>query len=195
MLVKRTLIARISRFLDDMLTTTWRGDAFTAILEIGALTREIMYRMIMYHKDTSYLSLNDENVFGYLSAANIVKFNEVQDLCESYYLNTLTVENCLERWMLGRRYNTSRPLMIAAQQMFGKNIHHCIKIESFFALKHRAVYRLLRSDDIDLYSEEIIFEAIIRWIHYDVDNRFQHFPYLISAVRFDYVKLSVRLRL
>lgn len=191
MLVKCRVIERISSQLGAILADSWRRGAYDAVIDVNELTRNVLRRMIKYHRDPSQIVLNDTNVYEYLKASIIVGFTAIEELCKRYYENTVTIENCIERWALRGRYSTT-DLKSAALIMFAQNFHQCMRLESFFALKADAVCRLLRKDFVEPYSEELIFEAIIQWIHYDVDNRFKHFPKLMETVRIDFVKLSVR---
>lgn len=191
MLVKCSVIERISSRLGQFLADSWRRGAYDAVIDVNQLTRNVLRRMIKYHRDSSQIVLNDTNVHEYLRASIIVGFTAIEQLCKEYYENTLAIENCVERWLLRGRHTTTA-LRTAALIMFAQNLHQCMRLPSYFALKADALCRLLRKDFVEPYSEELIFEAIIQWIHYDVDNRFQYFPQLMETLRIDFVKLSVR---
>lgn len=43
---------------------------------------------------------------------------------------------------------------------------------------------LLRDDELNVRTEEIVFEAIKTWTDYDRENRAQYVPELLTTVRF-----------
>lgn len=54
--------------------------------------------------------------------------------------------------------------------------------EEFLGLDVRDVVELVRKDELHVHTEEVVFEAVLRWTRCD-DARRQHLPLLLSHVR------------
>jgi hypothetical protein len=58
-------------------------------------------------------------------------------------------------------------------------------------MKVEALEFLLANDDLFVYSEEVVFNAIAKWIRHDEVMRKQQFSRLMHLVRFEQIKSSV----
>lgn len=43
--------------------------------------------------------------------------------------------------------------------------------------------KLLASDDLNVESEQLVYDAVIDWVKYDVTERKQHLAHLLALVR------------
>ena len=58
-----------------------------------------------------------------------------------------------------------------------------LKSNEFLALHVDELVEILSSDDLNVKNEEIVFDAILRWINHDPENRKQYIINLLKCVR------------
>ena len=50
---------------------------------------------------------------------------------------------------------------------------------------------LLRNDELNVNTEEIIFNALVRWTKHDLEHRICNIPTLLSCIRFGLLNTQV----
>lgn len=143
---------------------------------------------------TGTIELTDENVDGIVAAASLMRLACLEELCEEYLIRTLDRSNCLELLLLATQYRYNG-LIERADILVMDSFQHFINDEKFLHVKVDALVMLLKNDLIFVYSEDVIFEAIVRWIDFDEDDRRSSFQTLMSFVRFDQLNLTVQISL
>lgn len=58
-----------------------------------------------------------------------------------------------------------------------------MKNQEFLLLSADDVAKLLESDDLNIPDEEIVFQALMSWLQYDLDNRRKDVGRLLGLVR------------
>ena len=62
--------------------------------------------------------------------------------------------------------------------------------EDFLALSSDQLECLLSMDGLKVKKEEEVFEAVVKWVRYDVEHRQRHFVNILSCVRFPFVSTT-----
>lgn len=69
-----------------------------------------------------------------------------------------------------------------------------IQNQEFLLLPTAEIVKLLSSDDINVPDEETIFQALMMWVRYDVQNRQQDLGLLLAFIRLPLLPPQVRER-
>lgn len=67
------------------------------------------------------------------------------------------------------------------------------KNQEFHQLTAEQLAQLLKSDDLNVPTEEDVFHALMAWIQYDFDAREKFIPELLGLIRLPLLPPSVRL--
>lgn len=142
---------------------------------------------------TGTVQLTNDNVDGIVAAASLMQLDNLAELCETYLLGTLNRSNFLEWLWLASHYRYKR-LKEQSDTFVVDNFQQFVHDLEFLHTKIEALEMLLKHDELYVYSEDAIFDALIRWIEYDENNRKSLLKQLMSFVRFDQLPLSVGLK-
>lgn len=74
-------------------------------------------------------------------------------------------------------------LVESCEKFIQQYFHEVSLSEEFSNLPFREVLDLVRRDELHVTSEEIVFEAVIRWVKKDPETRKEHMPVLLSKIR------------
>ena len=81
-------------------------------------------------------------------------------------------------------------LAICAREYMEKHFTNVSHGDEFSQMEFTHVSELLASNELNVEKEEIVFDALLRWIHYDLENRREHMCTLIQPIRFGLLSLS-----
>lgn len=139
---------------------------------------------------TNAIDINENNVDRMLAAASLLQFQTVEKKCIEQLMFGMNETNCLGIWLLADQYQHILDRDIAfemALELFRIVSHE----EEFVNLNVEPLEMLLGHDDLNVYSEEDVFEALQRWIIYDAEARKPVFERLFTVVRVDHLKEAV----
>lgn len=57
------------------------------------------------------------------------------------------------------------------------------KNQEFYQLSAEQLATLLKSDDLNVPTEQDVFHALMAWVQYDFDGRDKHIPELLGLIR------------
>lgn len=69
------------------------------------------------------------------------------------------------------------------------------KNQEFFQLNPEQFANLLKSDDLNVPSEQDVFHALIEWCQYDQTNREKNIPDLLALIRLPLLHPAVNMKL
>lgn len=55
--------------------------------------------------------------------------------------------------------------------------------DEFLHLPLEELNSIILEDELNVKSEEVVWEAVLRWVNYDPDNRWQHTVKLMGSIR------------
>ena len=128
------------------------------------------------------LDLNNNNVQHLLSGASLLQLDAVKDACENFLLRKLHPTNCITVKSLADTFSCEK-LLDAANSFLEKNFVEVSNSEEFFQLSCEGILDLISKDDLNVHSEEQVFESVLRWVKQDVEKRKNHLPLLLEQVR------------
>ena len=150
-------------------------------ITISGVDKDSM-EQIMHFIYTGEITLDWNNVEPILQSANLMLVQSVKDACSRFLESRLTVKNCIGIQGLAETYACTKLWEIANTFIF-QNFPHVAESEEFLNLNEKQVEVLFQSDDISVENEERVYEALLGWIKYDLENRRELFPNLMEYIR------------
>jgi len=135
---------------------------------------------------TSKVDINEENVQAITEAASILQLPQIVDACSNVMTQLLTPGNCLGICDFAYGHGCV-DLRQTAEQFVMDCFVDVAQGEEFCLLPFDEVANLLSSDVLNVSSEEQVFEAMLRWVQFDLTNRTQHISKLLNCIRLVYI--------
>ena len=128
------------------------------------------------------LELQEENVESLMSAACLLQLQTVTDACCSFFRKLLHPSNCIGIKLFADAQSCLQ-LRDFAQRFTEENIQEVMNNQEFLLLPPRELECILASDDLNVPSEEVIFQALMDWINFDFSTRKNDAARLLACVR------------
>ncbi|XP_068747678.1 kelch-like protein 3 [Montipora capricornis] len=110
---------------------------------------------------------------------------------EDFIQRRIHVSNCLSLQSLLKKYQTfSSSIQEEVEDFVLDNFMAVCKEDEFLSLPADSVCELFENDCLRVKSEEMVFEAALRWIGHDSSYRKQFIPNLFEKVRFELISSS-----
>ncbi|KAM7029986.1 kelch-like protein 10 [Acridotheres tristis] len=164
-----------------ILFTNW-DSADKMVYQIPGISAEMMGLIINYAY-TGTVPITEDNVESLLAAADQFNVMGIVSLCCEFLSSRLCFENCIGICRLTDYYHC--PDLRAAACVY--ILHHFEEVsqvsEEFLDLSAEELAHIIEKDELNVRREEAVFEAVLRWITHDPQNRRQHIACLLSKVR------------
>uniref|UniRef100_A0A8U7NPW2 Uncharacterized protein n=1 Tax=Corvus moneduloides TaxID=1196302 RepID=A0A8U7NPW2_CORMO len=162
------------------LFTNW-DSADKMVYQIPGISAEMMGLIINYAY-TRTVPITEDNVESLLAAADQFNVMGIVSLCCEFLSSRLCFENCIGICRLTDYYHC--PDLRAAACVY--ILHHFEEVsqvsEEFLDLSAEELAHIIEKDELNVRREEAVFEAVLRWIAHDPQNRRQHIACLLSKV-------------
>lgn len=140
---------------------------------------------------TGYIDINETNVMELMETASRTEFTLIEDACACFLRQKLNVLNCLMTWISIEPFINLKRLTGMALKMVEENFVEVAETQEFLLLDVGHLSTLLKSDGLNVYSEEEVFNALSKWVNYDQENRKCNVKYLLETIRFSQLKMKV----
>ncbi|GAB1294728.1 Kelch-like protein 18 [Apodemus speciosus] len=128
------------------------------------------------------LAIDQQNVQSLLMGASFLQLQSIKDACCTFLRERLHPKNCL-----GVRQFAETMMCAVLYDAANSFIHqHFVEVslsEEFLALPLEDVLELVSRDELNVKSEEQVFEAALAWVRYDREQRGPCLPELLSNIR------------
>uniref|UniRef100_A0A2I3T1H2 Kelch like family member 18 n=1 Tax=Pan troglodytes TaxID=9598 RepID=A0A2I3T1H2_PANTR len=128
------------------------------------------------------LAIDQQNVQSLLMGASFLQLQSIKDACCTFLRERLHPKNCL-----GVRQFAETMMCAVLYDAANSFIHqHFVEVsmsEEFLALPLEDVLELVSRDELNVKSEEQVFEAALAWVRYDREQRGPYLPELLSNIR------------
>ncbi|KHJ41240.1 kelch repeat protein [Trichuris suis] len=135
---------------------------------------------------TGKITVTQKNVQDLLPAADLLQMTEVRDACCNFLERQMSVTNCLALKMFAEVHSCTE-LGNFAGAYIEKYFREVMETEDFCHISFEYLEELLSSDSLQVDKEDQVFDALIRWINYDVAGRSKYLYNLLENVRFSFV--------
>ncbi|CAF1062909.1 unnamed protein product [Rotaria sordida] len=179
--VHRAILCSCSSFF-RALFTNGMNETTDHIVDIHDINGDIMNLIIDYIY-TREIKLNENNIYDILPATNQLQVLELFSLCENYLYEKLNSENVLGIREFASFFYCKKLCEQAELYLLTNFTDISIKSEEFLELNLEQIIVILNSDELNVKSEQAVFDAVIRWIDYKVDERQKNIVDLLKCVR------------
>ncbi|XP_043921965.1 kelch-like protein 18 isoform X1 [Protopterus annectens] len=128
------------------------------------------------------LAIDQQNVQSLLIGASFLQLQNIKDACCTFLKERLHPKNCL-----GVRQFAETMMCSVLYEAANHFIHqHFVEVsvsEEFLALPFEDVLELVTRDDLNVKSEEQVFEAALAWVRHDRENRESCVPEVLCQIR------------
>lgn len=140
------------------------------------------------------IKITAENVLKILSVASMFIFDKIKNECQKHLTEQLAVNpgSCLDVLQIAEKYSFD-DLYAKSFEMIGKHFRNVVQKAAFSELPYPLFERILQSDKRIFAKEEEIFEAAMKWVNYDVDNRKEFTPEILKSIRLVHIDMEVSL--
>uniref|UniRef100_A0A8C5WNS8 Kelch like family member 41 n=1 Tax=Laticauda laticaudata TaxID=8630 RepID=A0A8C5WNS8_LATLA len=139
--------------------------------------------MIIKYLYSATIDLNDSNVQDIFALASRFQIPSIFTVCVSYLQKRLAVGNCLAILRLGLLLDCPR-LALSARDFVSDHFVKICKEEDFMQLAPHELISVISPDNLNVEKEEIVFEAVMRWVKSDKENRVKSLGEVFDCIRF-----------
>lgn len=173
----RLLLGSFSNYFKELFMHTQKGTVEVKDIESSIFEAVLQY---IYTGKTDAVKENAEKV---LLAAVKLQVSCLQEICEDFLTVRLTPETCVSIFKLASGLGCES----LAKQSWAyllEFFESVLKNKEFMHLSADDLIAVINDDDLNTPSEEIVCEAVLRWIAGDRDQRGQFLEKLFSFIRF-----------
>ncbi|XP_069189619.1 kelch-like protein 5 isoform X2 [Procambarus clarkii] len=188
-----TLVAGNRRIRAHRLVLSAASDYFAAMFTspvLEATQEEVAMRdmdsdallTLVNYCYTGTLELHEDTVEVVLSTAHHLLLTEVVDVCCDFLTKQLHPANCLGIQLFADTQGCSE-LHRVASTYTAEHFQEVMQHQEFVQLPTEEAARLLASDDLNVPSEELIFQALVVWLKHDLETRTKDMSRLLGLVK------------
>ncbi|XP_071540129.1 kelch-like protein 5 isoform X2 [Panulirus ornatus] len=188
-----TLVAGNRRIKAHRLVLSAASDYFAAMFTspvLEATQEEVAMRdmdsdallTLVNYCYTGTLELHEDTVEVVLSTAHHLLLTEVVDVCCEFLTKQLHPANCLGIQLFADTQGCSE-LHRLASTYTAEHFQEVMQHQEFVQLPTEEAAHLLASDDLNVPSEELIFQALVLWLKHDLETRTKDMARLLSLVK------------
>lgn len=183
----RVVLAGASSYLRAMFTNGMLESGMRDI-KLQGLEPSVMENLLDFVY-TGSVDITVENVQALLSGATLLNLQLLGQACCSFLQSHLEATNCLGIRAFADLYSC-KDLEQAAYRYICQHFLDVVKCEEFLQLTKQGLLNLLEQDDVQVRSEDQIFEAVEAWIFHDFAQRKEFTAELMSRVRIPLISLG-----
>lgn len=132
---------------------------------------------------TGQITLREENAQRVMIDSDYLGLVEVKNECSKFLEYCLDSQNAFDIYNLAELLDCTE-LQEKSKKFIVQHFDEVSKTEQYSNVTLTFLMNILSSEDMYFYSQEKVFEAVLRWIKYDVDERKINLQDLIALIRF-----------
>ncbi|XP_068181774.1 kelch-like protein 4 isoform X1 [Antennarius striatus] len=176
----RLVLSAVSDYFAAMFTNDVR-EAKQEEIKMEGVDPEAL-RSLVHFAYTGILELKEETIESLLAASCLLQLSQVIQVCCNFLKKQLHPSNCLGI----RSFADAQGCVDLLNVAHNYTMEHFLEViqnQEFLLLPTAEIVKLLSSDDINVPDEETIFQALMMWVHYDVQHRQQDLGILLAFIR------------
>lgn len=126
--------------------------------------------------------IDNHNVQSLMVGASFLQMIKVRNACADFLISRFNPHNVIGI----RRFGDSmgcQYLVEAADKYIDHNFLRVSQSEEFLALEYDDLSNLLKRDNLVVTTEEVVFEACMKWVKQDENKRSTVFPKVLALIR------------
>ncbi|XP_066145529.1 kelch-like protein 10 [Euwallacea fornicatus] len=179
--VHRAILCACSAYFRALFTTTLHNKEKNQVHLPGVSSD--MLRTLLVYVYLRKLNLDDDNVYSILIAADYLSILGALELCCKYLETILKPANSISILTFARSH-FCRDLAVICWTYIMKNFGQiAAQSNEILSLSLRELQEIINADDLNVKSEETVWEMILRWIDFSTEERKGHIVDLMKCIR------------
>ncbi|XP_047456958.1 kelch-like protein 23 [Mugil cephalus] len=178
----RALLSARSSYFKVMFTADMR-ERSNSVVKLTGVDSSVLGALVNYVY-TAQVSITESNVQSLLEAADLLQFVSVKQACEEFLIRLLDVDNCLGMHAFAELH-LCPGLEREARRVMLCRFSELIQQEEFAELDHEKMRSVLAALVLTVQREEVLMDAVVRWVTHDLDRRIQYVSGLLHSIHLD----------
>lgn len=177
----RVVLAAVSPYFNAMFTSDV-VESKQKVVQLNNLDPMAVHMAVEFAY-VAKVNITVDNVQSLLTVASLLQVETLVEKCCYFLENELHPSNCLGI----RRFADSHgcfQLGKTGYQYALRNFNQMTQLEEFFQCPLEEVLELLNEDALYVRHEEEVYEAAVRWVKYNKQDRLETIPKLAELIRF-----------
>lgn len=129
------------------------------------------------------IEITKDNVHLLLMTADYLSILGILEICCDFLQAQLNPTNCISIMQFAKNHFCVSLEKVAEVYLLRNFTEVSVQSEELLQLKLEDFKFIVSHDDLNVKSEETVWEAILRWIDYDPENRKKHIVTLMQTIR------------
>lgn len=185
---KAVLSARSSYF--RVMFTLDMRERSDELINLPGIDADILDAIITYVY-TSRVTITQNNVQSLLEASDLLQFSAVKRACEEFLIRLLDVDNCLGMHSFAELH-VCEVLEREARRVMLSRFEEIIQQDEFLEADLKKLTTVLAAENLNAWREELLLEAVVRWVAHDPRSRLEHTKDLLRCVRLELDEMRFR---
>ena len=134
---------------------------------------------------TGEIQLTVDKVKSLVEACDVLQLDTLKTACKSFMLKHVDPFNCIGFYKFSALYHLAN-LQHKAKRMMQSEFKIVVVMDEFKELSCREVIDCIKGDEVNVASEDVVFDAVLGWVGHDPDNRKSALETIIEHVRLPY---------
>lgn len=152
------------------------------IVNLPGISAELMKALISYMY-LRRLHVTDDNVYPLLITADYLSILGVLEMCCKYLEKKLNPKDCIGIMLFARRHFCKELADQAWKYIMRNFVPISTQSDELLTLSLEDLKEIINDDELNVKSEEVVWEAILRWINHDPEDRKKHIVVLMKCIR------------
>jgi kelch-like protein 10 len=179
--IHRALLCACSSYFRAAFTTLLHNKNETKV-QIPGVSSEMMHLLLNYAY-LRKLDLNKNNVFDVLITADYLSMLGALEMCCKYLENILNPKNCIGILLFARNHFCTELAQTCWRFIMKNFIQISQQSDEILMLSLKDFQEIINADNLNVKSEEIVWETILKWINHDPEQRKGHIVALMKCIR------------
>ncbi|XP_063794908.1 kelch-like protein 10 [Pseudophryne corroboree] len=177
----KNILCGCSPYFRALFSSSW-SNSEKKLYNIPGISPDMM-RLIIEYAYTRSMTITTNNVEELLIAADQLNIMGIVQACSEFMIGQLCLENCIGICKFTEYYYCP-DLRQKAYLYILHNFEDIVKTShEFLELSAMELRDFIEKDELNIKQEDVLFEAIIKWIDHDTTARKQFISILLSEVR------------
>ncbi|KAK2147891.1 hypothetical protein LSH36_530g01007 [Paralvinella palmiformis] len=176
----RSVLAACSPYFRAMFSSKM-SESYRQKVELHNVPSGVLRPLLDYIYNST-IDIDNENVQDLFGSANMFELLELHDLCAQYMLQELTPANCMSVYRLAAMH-CNEFLLAVTKGYLMKHFGEIAPTGELNGLELGEFLGIISNDDLNIKSEEVVFDTVVKWVQYDFAGRKLHLPVLMKSVR------------
>ncbi|XP_052241378.1 kelch-like protein 10 [Dreissena polymorpha] len=149
---------------------------------IPGVSADIM-KIIIDYAYTRTININPENVELLLCVADQFHVMGIVKSCCDYLTGSLNVDNCVGIYKFAKAYFCHTLECKSFTVVLQNFAHVAVHSNEFLQLSADELADIMSRDELNVRNEELVFDAVLRWIDFEPERRKSSIPKLMRSIR------------